>query len=314
MKKINIAIAYGGLSNEKKISKLTAKTVFNALDKKTYQVKMFDLKKDIKNFLNLVFNKKVDLVIPAVHGWGGEDGRLQGMLDLLGIKYIFSPLAAHSIAMNKKMTKIVAAQSGLRILPDFLINKKEKINYSEITKKLSFPIVIKPNNCGSSVGVKIAASLNELKSGIRYGFKFDEELILEKYIKGREFTLAVTGHKKIKALPVIEIVPKVSSWFDYKAKYIKNGSEEICPANISSSTAKDIRDQGIKIFRALGCKDLARADFLQDKKSGKIYFIEINTIPGMTETSLTPKALIADNQSLESFFDSTIKATLKGNV
>ena len=310
MKKINIGIIYGGFSNESKISELTAQTIFSELNKKKYNVRLFDLKKDFKNFLDLATKKKIDLVIPAVHGWGGEDGRLQGMLDLLGIKYIFSPYYAHAVAMNKKLTKIVAKQTGLTILPDVLIKKNEKIRLSSIVKKLSFPIVVKPNNSGSSVGVKIAKNLAELKSGINYGFKFDTELILEKYIKGREFTMAICGHKQVATLPIIEIVPKISSWFDYKAKYTKDGSAEICPAQISSAMAKDICNQGVKIFKALGCKDLARADFIQDQKTGKIYFIEINTIPGMTKNSLFPKALAAQKIALSSYFDKAIKENI----
>ncbi len=310
MSKIYIAVLYGGFSNESEISKLTAKTIFNELDKNKYQSQLFDLKTDLKKFLDLALQKKIDLVIPAIHGWGGEDGRLQGMLDLLGIKYIFSPYYAHAVAMNKKLTKIVAEQADLTILPDVLIKKDEKINYTQIIKKLRFPIIVKPNNSGSSVGIKIAKNLAELKLAIKHGFKFDQELILEKYVKGREFTVAIYEDKKIKTLPIIEIIPKVSSWFDYKAKYTKGGSEEVCPANISKKIAKNIKSQGLKIFLALGCKDLARVDFIQDKKTGTIYFLEINTIPGMTEHSLVPKALKSVKIKLGDFLEHAIQTTL----
>jgi D-alanine-D-alanine ligase len=311
MAKIKIGIVYGGFSNESQVSKLTSQTIFNELNKNKYQVQLFDLQKDLKKFLDLALKKKINLVIPAVHGWGGEDGRLQGMLDLLQIKYIFSPYFAHAIAMNKKMTKIIAEREGLNILPDVLISKNGTISYAQIIKKLSFPIIVKPNNAGSSVGVRIAKNLTELKAGIKYGFKFDNELILEKYIKGREFTMAMHGHKDVKALPIIEIVPIISSWYDYKAKYAKNGSTHICPAKISSKIAKNIRSQGLRIFKALGCKDLARADFILDKKSGKVYFIEINTIPGMTKTSLFPQALAAKKIALNDYFDQVIKQIFK---
>lgn len=311
MKKINVAIIYGGLSSESQISKLTAQTIFDELDKNKYNAQLLDLKKNFKKFLDLALKKKIDIVIPAVHGWGGEDGRLQGLLDLIEIKYIFSPYYAHAVAMNKKLTKLVAGQAGLNILPDILIKKNELIVYKDIIRKLSFPIIVKPNNSGSSVGVKIAKNLAELKTNIKYGFKFDKELILEKCIKGREFTMSIYGNKQPKVLPIIEIVPKVSSWFDYKAKYTEGGSEEICPAKISAAIAKSIREQGLKIFKALGCKDLSRADFIQDSRSGKIYFIEINTIPGMTKQSLFPKALATQKITLKSYFDKVIRESLK---
>jgi D-alanine-D-alanine ligase len=310
MSKKYVAIVYGGFSNESKISKLTASTIYNKINKNKYKVQLFDLKKDLKNFLSLALSKKIDLVIPAVHGWGGEDGRLQGMLDLLNVKYIFSPYYAHAVAMNKKLTKIVATKANLTVLPDVLIRKNERISYTDILKKLSFPIIIKPNNSGSSVGIIIVKNLGELKLGIKHGLKYDKELILEKYIKGREFTLAICCYKKIETLPIIEIVPIISSWFDYKAKYTKNGSAEICPAPISSTIAKNIRQQGMAIFLALGCKDLARADFIQDKKSKKIYFIEINTIPGMTKASLFPKALATKKITLSTYFDKLIKENI----
>ncbi|HOZ56350.1 MAG TPA: D-alanine--D-alanine ligase [bacterium] len=310
MKKTRLAIIFGGFSNEKEISKITTDSIVRNLNKRKYNIVLFDLTKDIKIFLELAQKGEIDLVIPAVHGWGGEDGRLQGMLDLLGIKYVFSPYYAHAVAMNKKLTKLVAEKNGLTTLPDILIKKAGKINYVNIIKKIPFPIIIKPNNSGSSVGIKIAKNLRELKSAIKYGFRFDDELIIEKYVSGREFTVAIYKKKQVKTLPIIEIVPKISSWFDYKAKYAQGGSEEICPAKIPSSLAKDIKNQGIKIFEALGCKDLARADFIQDRKTGRIYFIEINTIPGMTPASLFPKALAAAGSSLGSYFDDIIKQNI----
>jgi len=215
MKKTRLAIIFGGFSNEKEISKITTDSIVRNLNKRKYNIVLFDLTKDIKIFLELAQKGEIDLVIPAVHGWGGEDGRLQGMLDLLGIKYVFSPYYAHAVAMNKKLTKLVAEKNGLTTLPDILIKKAGKINYVNIIKKIPFPIIIKPNNSGSSVGIKIAKNLRELKSAIKYGFRFDDELIIEKYVSGREFTVAIYKKKQVKTLPIIEIVPKISSWFDY---------------------------------------------------------------------------------------------------
>lgn len=307
MKKKRIAIVYGGFSNESKISEATAATILQNLDSKKHKIFSFDLARDLRSFLNLILDKKIDLVIPAIHGWGGEDGRLQAMLDLLGVNYIFSPYLAHAIGVNKKITKIMAKEVGLTVLPDMVIKKNKKISYNQVVKTLSFPMIVKPNNSGSSIGIRVAKNRKELKEAVKHGFKFDKELILEKFINGREFTVTVKDDKKIHILPIIEIIPKASAWFDYDAKYLDGGSQEICPAKISKQISQKLSKDSAKIYEILGCRDLARVDFIQDKKTKKIYFIEINTIPGLTKNSLVPKALLSKKIKISHFFESLIK-------
>ncbi len=256
-------------------------------------------------------NEKIDLVIPLGHGTFMEDGRLQGILDSLHLPYVFSGCLASALAMDKNLTKIIAKNSGLTLASDLIIKRGEKFSLTKIIKKLGWPVVIKPNQAGSSVGVSIARNIKELNSGIKTALSLGREVLLEQFISGRELTCAVFGNKPPRALPVAEIIPKVSGWFDYKAKYLPDGSAEICPADIPKTISEKIKRGALIVFQALGCKDLARADFIWNEKDNKIYFLEINTIPGMTAQSLAPKIAKASGLNFKQFIDSLIRQSLK---
>lgn len=255
--------------------------------------------------------QKLDLVLPIVHGPYVEDGKLQGMLDMLGLPYVFSGSLASALAMNKKISKLVAKSVGVKIAKEIIINKNKKYNLDKIIAKLNLPIVIKPIELGSSVGINIAKTKEELDENIKKALEYGGEVMLEQFIKGRELTVAVFGNKSPKALPVIEIIPKVSTFFDYKAKYQAGGSEEVCPAKIPDDIAKKVQRYAVKVFKAVGCADLSRADFIWDTESGKIYFLEINTIPGMTATSLAPQSAKAAGMEFSNFLDKLIGEALK---
>jgi D-alanine-D-alanine ligase len=304
-KKIKIALLSGGISGERKISLKTGEKIFEALNKNRYEIFRYDPKTDLKKFFNGALAKKFDLVFPALHGPFGEDGRLQGMLDLIGMPYVFSGTLASALAMDKEKAKIIAEKIGLDTADYVILEKNEKFNLNNIIKKLSLPIFIKPIELGSSVGMSKAETKKDLEKGIKNAFKFGHKIILEKFIKGRELTVAVFGYPP-EALPVIEITPKISKWFDYKAKYKKGGTDEICPAKIPAGAKNKVQNSAIKIFKAIGCKDLARADFIWSAKDNKFYFLEINTIPGMTTTSLAPLAAKAAGMEFGEFLDKLI--------
>ncbi len=312
MPKLKIALLSGGISGEREVSLKTGEQIYNALDKNKYEIFKYDLKTDLKRFFNDAMNKKFDLVFPALHGPFGEDGKLQGMLDMIGMPYVFSGCLASALAMDKYKTKIIARDAGLDLIPDIALQKDEKYNIQKIINKLPLPIVIKPMELGSSVGMSIAKNKQELEQGIENAFKHGDKVMLEKFIKGRELTVAVMGNEQnMEALPVIEIIPKVSGWFDYKAKYEVGGSEEVCPAKIPNNIKNKIQKFAIKTFNAIGCKDLARADFIWDTENNKMYFLEINTIPGMTQTSLAPQAAKVAGMEFGEFLDRLIKGALK---
>lgn len=254
---------------------------------------------------------RIDLALPIVHGPYVEDGKLQGMLGMLGIPFVFSGTMASALAMHKQKTKLVAKHSGVKIAKDVIISRNKKYNLEKIIAKLNLPVVIKPIELGSSVGVTIAKTKEELEEGIKKALEYGREAMLEQFINGRELTVAVFGTKSPKALPVIEIIPKISTFFDYKAKYQAGGTEEVCPAQIPDDIRKKVQKYAVKVFKNIGCCDLARADFIWDTVANKIFFLEINTIPGMTATSLAPQAAKAAGMEFSDFLDELIGEALK---
>ncbi|HLD34422.1 MAG: hypothetical protein A2259_01075 [Candidatus Moranbacteria bacterium RIFOXYA2_FULL_43_15] len=343
MKKLNLAVIFGGQSGEHEVSLRSANQVMNALDKEKYEIIPIAITKagrwivgdasreylennlakagqegGVETAPDNIENKNIfsgelpliDLVLPIVHGSYVEDGRLQGMLEMLGIPYVFSGTLPSALAMNKRKTKIIARSAGLKIAKDIVIAKNKKYNPEKIIAKLNLPIVIKPLELGSSVGTSLANSKEELEEGIKTALKYGDEVLLEQFIEGREFTVAVMGTKSPKALPVIEIIPKVSGWFDYRAKYEAGGSEEICPAQIPDEIRKKVQNYAVKIFKAIGCRDLARADFIWSGVDNKLYFLEINTIPGMTATSLAPQSAKAAGMEFSKFLDKLINGAI----
>lgn len=341
---INLAVIFGGQSGEHEVSLRSAKQVMDALDKEKYEIIPIAISKNgqwlvgeagkkylesnlenagreggveisaVSEFESNKLPEKfppIDLVFPIAHGSFMEDGKLQGTLEMLGLPYVFSGTLASALAMHKRKTKIIAKSAGLKIAKDVSLFKNKKYNLSKIIAKLNFPIVIKPAELGSSVGTSLANSEGELEAGIQTALQYGEEVLLEQFVKGRELTAAVMGEKNPKALPVIEIIPKISGWFDYQAKYEKGGSQEVCPAEIPEETRKKIQKYAIKIFKAVGCRDLARADFIWSDQDGQLYFLEINTIPGMTATSLAPQAAATAGMNFSDFLDKLIEGALK---
>ena len=342
MKK-KIAVVFGGQSTEHEVSLKSANQVMNALDKNKYNIIPIAItksghwligrsgKKYLEDNLKKANRKdgvpkkyssvgsslipkkfpEIDLVLPIMHGSFGEDGRLQGFLDMLKLPYAFSGTLASALAMNKEKTKLIAKVAGVKVAKSVTLKKSKKFDLEEIISKLSLPIVVKPIELGSSVGVDLAKSKTALKNAIKTAFTHGDEILLEQFIKGRELTVAVMGGEKSKVLPVIEIVPKSSSWFNYQAKYKVDGAEEICPADIPSKIYKKAQTYAIKAFESLGCLDLARADFIWENQSENLYFLEINTIPGMTETSLAPQAAKAAGMDFPEFLDKIIQTAVE---
>lgn len=306
MPKIKLALLSGGISGEREVSLKSGEEVYKALNKNKYEIFRYDPKFALKRFFLDAQSKKFDIVLPILHGPFGEDGKIQGMMDMIGVPYVFSGCLASAIAMNKYKSKVLARDYGIAVPEDILIKKKEKLNLAEIIKKISFPIVIKPLELGSSVGISIAKTEKDLKFGIKEAFKHSDHVLLERFIKGRELTVTMIGQNNPKVLAITEIIPLVSEFYDYKAKYSDGGSKHICPADIPDDIKKIIEDRGLKVFEAIGCKDLARADFIWNEKRGEIYFIEINTIPGMTQVSLAPEAARAAGLKFDEFLDKLI--------
>lgn len=320
MKKLRVALFFGGTSKEREVSLISGKNVAASLDRQKYEVVPVEIAqsgkwltdseviKEIqaKNEITTLADEKsivpsavdpqqgIDVAFLALHGPGGEDGSIQGMLDVLKIPYTFSGMQASALAMDKNKTKRLAATSGIQVAAQVMIEKREyEQDPAKFLKQLSGKVVIKPNRIGSSFGVTITERPEEIKQAIELAFEHDSEILIEKYIAGQEFTVPVLGNTKLEALPVIEIVPKNGSeFFDYNAKYFDEYRDEIVPARISPALTVRLQETAVKVHQLLGCRGLSRSDFIVTPDE-QIYFLELNSIPGLTNASLVPKSALA---------------------
>ncbi len=290
-----IAILTGGESSERDIALQSAQNVARAL-KSRFAVETFDLPRDMDRFL--ATRRDFACAVPVFHGKGGESGEIQGFLNTLGIPFIFSDVAAHAIGMDKAVTKSFVSAHGIRTPSWRQLASEEHPTYVR-------PIVVKPADAGSSVGVTIARSQKELEEGIARAKEHSTNVLIEDYIEGDEFTCAIIEENGASvALPVIQIKSK-NSFFDRESKYDPSLFEEICPAPISDHLAREIQEISMRAHELIGARHVSRSDFIFDR-DGVIWFLEINTIPGMTENSLLPKAVGTSGRTLGGVLESWI--------
>lgn len=302
LKNKKIGILCGGWSKEREISLLTAKNVAKALERIGLNYHLIDID---RNFYKQIIKSKIDIAFIALHGKPGEDGTIQGFLELIGIPYTGSGVLASALGMDKILTKILF-QSQKIPTPKFVtLNKNEhlfeKINLAE--KELGFPIVIKPRYEGSSVGVEIIENKKDLIKRTKVLRKEFSDLFFEEYIEGM---IATCGILEDKPLPILELVPKQEKFYSYKAKYTKGETEFIVPARLDKKTTLKIQELSLKAHKVIGCKGYSRIDLVV-KDNKKPYFLEINTLPGLTELSDLPK----EAESIGISYDEVILKILK---
>ena len=281
-------VVCGGYSTEREVSLKSGNAVYNGLKQAGFQnIELFDLKKD--NMHEIIF-KHPDVVFLALHGQGGEDGCIQGMLELSQIPYTGPGVASSAICMNKILTKQILSSYGIPNAKFLIKNKYECDDLSSVTKelidKLGLPMVLKSPCQGSSIGVVIVKHAEEIPAGISEVFSYGNQLLAEEFLSGVEITLPIIGNNNLTVLPEIEIASE-REFFDYKAKYTNGLCRHIIPARISEQTRKRVQEIGFNTYRALNCVGLSRIDFIIDENKGPMV-IEVNTLPGMTETSLFP--------------------------
>lgn len=322
MKK-NIALVTGGFSGEAVISYKSAKTIDKNLDRERFNVYKIDInpsgwfyelndgkKIEInKNDFSLKTNDetiKFDAVFIGMHGTPGEDGKLQGYFDTLKIPYTSCDAGSSAITFNKRYTVAVASMAGIHVSRSFHLFKHTQVPVQQIIDGLSFPVFVKPNNGGSSIGMSKVYEASELEAAIQKAFKEDDQVLVEQMIKGREFTIGVFKTKgNIVTLPITEVISK-KDFFDYEAKY-EGASTEVTPAELDEVSADKIRDAAKKIYSVFNCRGVVRIDFILDNDSGNPFMLEINTIPGQSEASIVPQQVKAMGWSLKEFYTKLVE-------
>jgi D-alanine-D-alanine ligase len=278
--KSRIAVLMGGLSAEREISLRSGQAVYQALVRRGYQVVAIDAAADVTEALQA---QKIQMVFLALHGRGGEDGSMQGLLEVLHLPYTGSGIRASAVAMHKAVTKTLLAAHGIPVPPGVTVPASKPLPACPASVK--FPLVIKPVSEGSTIGVSIIRRASEWQSALRRAYAYDREALAERYIPGRELTVSVLDGE---ALPAVEIRTK-RGFYDFTAKYTKGQSEYLCPAPLSPVIARRVKALSVRTYRILGCDGAARVDF-RLTPAGRPYVLEVNTIPGMTEVSLLPMA------------------------
>ena len=289
--KLSVAVLYGGRSGEHEVSIRSAESIMNALDPERYKIIQYFISKEgIWRPRPIVpepgRNPEIDVVFPVLHGTFGEDGTMQGLLELAELAYVGPGVLASAAAMDKEMTKRLCREAGLPVVEYVMVNGPPELE--QIEKSFPYPMFVKPANLGSSVGISKAKNREELKAAIENAAQYDRKVIVERTIVGQELECSVLGNEDPKASIPCEILPS-RDFYDYDDKYILNKTEFLLPPNLTDEQIAELQRTAIGCYRALGCEGMSRVDFLLEHSTGKLYINEINTIPGFTSISMYPK-------------------------
>ncbi len=304
---MKIAVLYGGVSAEREVSLSSGKGIMDALRKQGHDVVGIDFN---PAQLDEIIRLDVDIAYIGLHGRFGEDGKVQALLDMLNIPYVGSGVQASALAMDKARAKLFFAREGARVAMEHVIYK-HSYDRDEIKVDLPFPVVVKPNQEGSTIGVTFASNEEELHAGIEKAFQHDDTVLIEELIEGIEVTVAVMGKQgEERALPVVEIVPK-NKHYDYESKYSVGGSEHIVPARLTPEQTAYVQKYAVLAHQALGCNIYSRADFIVPHDGSNPVILEVNTLPGMTPTSLYPDAAREIGLSYEEMIEKLVLMSIK---
>ena len=285
-KNINVALLAGGASGERDISIASGQGAREALEEAGFNVMTFDpvIRSDLRSLMDGNF----DVAFLCLHGKYGEDGTIQGMLEVLGIPYTGSGVWSSALAIDKIRAKVFYRHYGIPTPDSITMYDKPTMSGAEVIEKVGSPCVVKPANEGSALGVHIVKTPEEVEEALKESFQHDREVLIETYIKGTELTVSVLGNDDPVALPVIKIVPQ-AEFYDFQSKYAPGGSQHICPAPLSPEETERVQKTALAAHKALGCRGVSRTDIIMDEQ-GKCWTLETNTVHGMTSTSLFPDA------------------------
>lgn len=355
MKSLSVCILFGGVSPEHEVSLRSAESVLNNIDESKYNVFPVGITKEGKWILyggkdysdlpsgrwlthtdnrqaaispirgqglltfegDCVVRQQIDVVFPVLHGENGEDGTIQGLLQLAGIPYVGPHVAASAVAMDKTLTKLVVDQAGITQAAWNLVRRSDMGSRMEGTldaleARFAYPMFIKPAGTGSSVGVSKATEREDLKKALLEAGKYDDKVLVEEFIRGREIEVAVMGNES----PVASVCGEIDSgadFYDYDAKYITDTSVSYIPARIPEDVAETVRDTAVKVYKAIGCQGLSRVDFFVTWQENRVVFNEINTIPGFTSISMYPKLFGASGVPYSQLIDKLLELALEAS-
>lgn len=355
MKSLSVCILFGGVSPEHEVSLRSAESVLNNIDESKYNVFPVGITKEGKWILyggkdysdlpsgrwlthpdnrqaaispirgqglltfegDCVVRQQIDVVFPVLHGENGEDGTIQGLLQLAGIPYVGPHVAASAVAMDKTLTKLVVDQAGITQAAWKLVRRADMGSRMEGTldaleARFAYPMFVKPAGTGSSVGVSKATEREDLKKALLEAGKYDDKVLVEEFIRGREIEVAVMGNES----PVASVCGEIDSgadFYDYDAKYITDTSVSYIPARIPEDVAETVRDTAVKVYKAIGCQGLSRVDFFVTWQENRVVFNEINTIPGFTSISMYPKLFGASGVPYSQLIDKLLELALEAS-
>lgn len=354
MKKLSVCILFGGMSPEHEVSLRSAESVLNHLDHSKYNVFPVGITKEGDWLLfagkdysmlpsgewvhcpgnrratispirgqgllsfegDCVVRERIDVVFPVLHGENGEDGAMQGLLQMAGIPYVGPHVAASAVAMDKTLTKLVADQAGIP-QADWILVQRPDLEHrmeaivSRVEEKFRYPVFVKPAGTGSSVGVSKVMDSEGLREALQSASVYDEKILVEEFIRGREVEVAVMGNNN----PVASVCGEIDSgadFYDYDAKYITDTSVAYIPARIDDEISESVRDLAVRVYRSIGCRGLSRVDFFVTYDDNRVVFNEINTLPGFTSISMYPKLFAASGVPYDQLIDSLIELAMEG--
>ena len=335
-RKLRVAVLMGGTSAERPVSLSTGKQILSALDPYRYRVYALDTASGerflppaglpdhvqtlsetasgkpvltVAELQNVAEAERPDVVFIALHGPGGEDGTVQGMLELMGVPYVGSGVLASALAMDKAMCKRVLMSEGIT-MPQGLVLRRWDPAARSLAAELPLPVVVKPNSQGSSFGVTIVENPERLGAALDMAFGYDDTILVEQFIRGTEISVPVLGNEDPVALPIVEIVA-ASGFYDYESKYTAGATDEIVPARLPAEAANRASQTALQCHRVLGCRGMSRTDMIVTPEQD-VYTLEVNTIPGMTPTSLLPRSAQAAGIPFPQLLDRLIGFALEG--
>jgi len=310
--KLRIGVLMGGRSAEREVSLRTGEAVYNALKSKGYQAVKIDAGYDVAERIK---EEGIELAFIALHGKYGEDGTVQGMLEMLGVPYTGPGVLASALAIDKIATKKMVIFEGLPTPRFITVSRKDAEQRGdarvteEVLEKIGLPLVIKAPTQGSTIGTSFVKKKEEIFPGLELAYKYDPVALVEEFIEGVEITASVMGNDDPVALPLIEII-SATGVYDYDAKYTAGMSDHIIPPRIPEDQQEEIKKMAVRTYKALGCRGLSRVDFIVDR-TGKPYILEVNTMPGMTATSLFPDAAKAAGIEFPDLIEKLLKMALE---